>query len=257
MINIRLFFVLLLASLPAQAMDHRGQIGVGASLGLGFAAPWAQNEFEKRVGAGPAGAFWARYVPGTPEVGFEVSYNYFQLSKMDLKTHSVIGTFFSRQNPWGNFHPFYGFGVGWQTSKNFYTTGNWETPIFRLVAGIEFEMNERTDIGFYLNHYTIFKNKAMTAATAAAGTDEANAHVLAPSLTFTYYFGTPDPLPVAPSPIPTPAPTPVAAPAPAVKPAPSAFDGLKADSNATAAKPKAQAKKPAKKKPAPKKKRNR
>ncbi len=232
--------VLLLVSVQANAMDHRGQWGVGAALGGALAAPWSQSNFENRVGAGPSGSAWARYVPGTPEVGFEVSYNYFQLSKMELKTHAVILTFFSRQNPWGSFHPFYAFGVGWQKSSNFYTTGDWETPIFNLTAGIEFELNERSDIGFYFNHYTIFKNKAMDAVAVAAGTDEANAHVLAPSITYTYYFGTPEPLPPAASPVPVPVPA-AAPPAAVNKPAPTPFDGLRTQP-------------PAKKKPAPKKK---
>jgi|GEM_PF-5456785 len=245
--------VLLLVSVPAQAMDHRSQWGVGASLGGAFAAPWSQNEFETRVGSGPSGSVWARYVPGTPEVGFEISYNYFQLSKMEMKTNAIIGSFFSRQNPWGSFHPFYAFGVGWQSTKNFYTTGDWETPIFKITAGIEFEINERSDVGFYFNHYTIFKNKAMDAAAAAAGTAEANAHVLVPSVTYTYYFGTPAPMPVVAAPVPTPAPMAAPAPvvAPAAKPAPTPFDGLSAEQ--PPAKQKAPAK-AVKKKPAPKKK---
>lgn len=242
MTKILVSLVLLLASVPAQAMDHRGQLGVGASLGGALANPWSQKEFEDRVGAGPAGSLWARYVPGTPEVGVELSYNYFQLSKMEMKTNAFIVSFFSRQNPWGSFHPFYAFGVGWQKTKNFFATGDWETPIYKLTAGIEFEINERSDVGVYLNNYTIFKNAPT----------EANAHVLAPSVTYTYYFGTPAPLPPVASP--TPSPTPAVVPAPAAAPsvnkaAPTPFDGLKAE---TPAKPKA-----AKKKPAPKKKKNR
>jgi len=241
MIKILLCFALLLASVQAEAMDHRSQWGVGAALGGALAAPWSQREFENVVGSGPAGSAWARYVPGTPEVGVEISYNYFQLSKMEMKTHAIVMSFFSRQNPWGNFHPFYAFGVGYQSTKNFFTTGDWETPIFKLTAGIEFEMNDRLDIGFYFNHYTIFKNKLA----------EVNAHVLTPVATVTYYFGTPAPLPPAVSPTPAPVP---AAPAVSKPTGPSAdFENLKPQ--VSPAKPKA-AKKPSKKPPV-KRKRNR
>lgn len=233
-------------------MDHRGQWGIGAALGGALAAPWAQRPFSNSVGAGPSGSAWARYVPGTPEIGVEISYNYFQLSKMQMKTHAAIMSFFSRQNPWGSFHPFYAFGVGYQSTTGFYTTGDWETPIIKFTAGIEFELSERTDFGIYLNHYTIFKNK----------TAEADAHVLAPALSLTYYFGEPEPLPPAASPAVTPAPAPSATAAPVAKPKaePTPFDDL---DPAPAKKPapkqiKRPAPKPAKKavkKPAPKKRR--
>lgn len=237
--------LLLLASTPGNAMDHREQWGVGGSLGGAFAAPWAQHEFEYRVGAGPTGSAWVRYVPGTPEIGFELSYNYFQLSKMDLKTHAAVVSFFSRQNPWGSFHPFYSFGVGYQSSQNFYRTGDWETPIFKIQAGIEFEMNERLDLGFYFNHYTIFQNKKPTGTID----DEVPAHVLAPSVSITYYFGSPAPMPTAP------APTPVASPVPPPPaPAAPALQAPPARSKTTQPSRKAA---PAKKKPVPKKKRRR
>lgn len=246
MIKFLVSVICVLSAVQAQAMDHRQQIGVGGTLGGGFAAPWAQKEFETRVGAGPAGSVFARYVPGTPEVGVELSYNYFQLSKMELKTNAFIMSFFSRQNPWGSFHPYYALGVGYQFSKNFYRTGDWESPIFKLQAGVEFELNERTDIGFVFNHYTIFQNKKATGTID----DEVPAHVLAPSVTLTYYFGTPAPMPVTPSP--APVPTPAAAPAPAPAPAPAVVEE---PSKPSPTRPtKATKSTPAKKKPAPKKK---
>jgi hypothetical protein len=214
------FLFLVAFTLPnqAKAMDHRSQWGVGGALGGAFPAPWAQREFEDRVGAGPATSAWLRYITGTPEIGVEFSHNYFQLSEMKLQTHAFVMSFISRQNPWGWFHPFYGFGVGYQFSTNWYPsptkrTDDWEHPVFKLTAGIEFELSERLDVGFYFNHFTIFKNEP----------SEATAHVITPVATINYYFGTPAPIPPAAAPAPVPVPTASpAAPAPTVaKPAPA------------------------------------
>ncbi|MGZ3651228.1 MAG: hypothetical protein ACXWSC_08630 [Bdellovibrionota bacterium] len=184
----------------AHAMDHRSQVGVGGALGGTFAAPWASDTFRNAVSASvPAASAWIRYIPGTPEVGTELSYNYFGLGTMSLHTHTLIVSFISRQTPWGNFHPFYAFGFGYAKSYNKFATGDagtWDDPVFKLTAGIEFEMNDRTDIGFQLNHYSIFKDSA----------NQQNIHVLTPVLTVNYYFGTPAPLPPANAPAPTPTP---------------------------------------------------
>ncbi|MFX7870405.1 hypothetical protein ABTK02_20280, partial [Acinetobacter baumannii] len=90
--------------------------------------------------------------------------------------HAGVVSFISRQNPWGNFHPFYAIGVGFAHSLNKFAVGDagvWDDPIFKLTAGIDFELNARTDIGFQLNHYSIFKDAA----------NQQNIHVITPVFT--------------------------------------------------------------------------
>ncbi|HEY8278117.1 MAG TPA: hypothetical protein VIH99_00750 [Bdellovibrionota bacterium] len=240
------FLVLLIVSLPAQAMDHRSQFGVGGALGGTIPAPWASNAFRNSVSAGaPAVSAYARYIPGTPEVGLELSYNHFSLGKQNIRSNTAVFSFISRQNPWGNFHPFYGFGVGYSRSDNWFTSLTWEAPVYKLIVGIEFEINDHMDFGFHLDHYSIFKNKAT----------EQNLHVITPMVNLTWYLGKPAPLPPAPAPAPAPtvAPAPpAAAPAVAEPEAPvispeKAFEKLK-PSTKGATKPKAPAKPKKKKK---------
>jgi hypothetical protein len=186
--------LLILFTPRAQAMDHRSQFGFGGALGGAFAAPWANETFRNAVSpAVPAMSAWFRYVPGTPEVGWEISYNYFGLGTMNLKVNTAVVSFFSRQNPWGSFHPFYAVGFGYAHSTNRFATGDagtWDDPVFKLTAGIDFELNPRTDLGFQLNHYSIFKDTA----------SQQNIHALTPVLTLTYYLGKPEKFPVVSAP---------------------------------------------------------
>ena len=119
---------------------------------------------------------------------------------MDFSAHTAILSFISRQNPWGNFHPLYGFGVGYANTTNKFAggkAGEWEDPIMKLTAGIEFEMNNRLDLGLRVDHYSIFRDT----------NSQRSMHILSPSLSINYYFGTPAPLPTAAPPAP-PAPAP-------------------------------------------------
>lgn len=228
MVKFLVIVSILFSSVQAFAMDHRSQYGVGGSLGGTFAAPWASDRFRDSVGPKfPAGGIWVRYIPGTPEIGLELSYDYFSLAKAGIRSHALIFSFISRQNPWGSFHPFYAFGMGYSKSFNWFTTGNWDAPIFKITAGIDFEMNDRTDIGFHIDHFSIFKNKAT----------EQNLHALSPKIVVNYYFGTPAPLPPA-DPVPAPVPVPTPAPAaPAVAPSTEAPAPAPAKQKKTSAKP--------------------
>lgn len=202
----------------AFAMDHRSQYGVGGALGGNFVAPWSHEDLRNKVSAQfPAASVWGRYIVGTPEIGLELSYNYIALGTMDFSAHTGVLSFISRQNPWGNFHPFYGLGVGYARTSNKFATGDlgvWDDPIFKLTAGIEFERNERFDIGLRIDHYTIFRDL----------NTQHTMNIITPMVTLNYYFGHPAPMPTAATPPPpTPeAPKPsVTAPAtPAVKEAP-------------------------------------
>lgn len=237
--------MLVVASTSAQAMDHRSQFGVGAGLGANFAAPWASQDFRSVVGPKlPAGGAWIRYIPGTPEVGLELGYNYIGLSKMDFHAHLAVLEFISRQNPWGSFHPFYGVGFGWAHTANKYATGDagqFDDVVAKLTAGIEFEMNDRTDVGLRIDHYSLFRDN----------NNQRNMHMLAPQVTLNYYFGTPAPLPPPEKPTPaastppptTPAVTPPSQPAKAPE-----TSAAKPGKKSQAAKAKKKKKKPARKK---------
>jgi hypothetical protein len=251
------FFAVLLslslASVNAWSMDHRSQFGVGGALGANIPAPWGSTDFKNATSTKvPAASAWARYIFGTPEVSLELSYNYIALGTMNFSGNAGILSFVSRQNPWGSFHPFYGFGVGYVATTNKFPTtaatasaapadnGTWSDPIFKITAGIEFEMNDRMDVGLRIDHYTIFRDT----------NDQRAIHDLAPAVSINYYFGTPAPLPAAEGTKPAPAPTPAAtapAPAPAkTVEAPAPAPEKSASKNAVA--------KTAKKKPAKKKK---
>ncbi len=203
-------------SLNAHAMDHRSQYGVGGALGANFAAPWASQDFRNQVGPFfPAFSAWARYIPGTPEIGLELSYNYIGLSQMDFSAHTAILSFISRQDPWGSFHPLFGLGFGYAHTINKFASGNagiWDDPVVKITIGIEFEMRENIDIGLRVDHYSIFRDT----------NTQRDMQMLAPMFSFNYYFGTAAPMPAANT---TPAPTPVVAPAtpaaPEVQPTPA------------------------------------
>ncbi len=215
MLKVLVLISCLLSSVSSFAMDHREQFGVGGGMGGTFPAPWASPRFLDKSGPKfPAGGLWVRYIPGTPEIGLEISYHYFALSKQNIQSYSTIFSFISRQNPWGSFHPFYAFGVGYGRAYNWYTTGNWDAPVIKITAGIEFEMSDRLDVGLHIDHFSIFKNLPT----------EPNLHVLSPKLVLNYYFGSPAPMPQekpVPSPVAAPAPA-AAAPAPTTSTAPEA-----------------------------------
>lgn len=252
MLRFGILVVAVLMATSAQAMDHRSQYGVGGGLGANFAAPWGDPVFRAAVGPKvPAGSAWARWIAGTPEVGVEVSYNYIALSKMNFSANTAIVSFVSRQNPWGSFHPLYGVGFGYARTSNKFATGDagvWDDPIVKLTAGIEFELDEHTDVGLRIDHYSIFRDLNTQYAM----------HMLAPLLTINHYFGTPAPMPVekpeaaapAAAPALTPAPA-VAPPTPAVKEAPAATQRAQKPSKKSSQAAKKTKKKPAKKKKKP------
>jgi hypothetical protein len=197
----------------ANAMDHRSQYGVGGALGMNLVSPFGAKPFRDQVSSQfPAASVWGRYIPGTPEIGLELSYNYIALGTMNFSANTVILQFISRQNPWGNFHPFYGAGFGYARTSNKFATGDagkFDDPITKLTAGIEFEMSDRLDLGLRIDHYSIFRDL----------NTQYTIHILAPMATVNYYFGTP----ALPPPPPKPEAAPVAAPsAPTITPTPAA-----------------------------------
>lgn len=197
----------------ALAADHRQQFGVGAGLGVSLAAPYATSEFRDAVTTKlPKGGLWARWVPGSPEIGLELAYDYLALGKRDLTTHAVTLSFISRMKPDWIVHPFVSLGFGWSKSSNYFRSGDLTSAIAKVRLGADYDLNERTDLSFYLDNFSIFKNQA----------NEPNAHILAPQIALTYYFGesasvvADAPASAAPATIPPTPPAVATTPSPAV-----------------------------------------
>jgi outer membrane protein OmpA-like peptidoglycan-associated protein len=180
----------LLFALPANAQDRNGQISVGAGLGPVLEAPWATSEFRSAVGPGPRITFFGRYHHESNYSGFELALDYFRLSHRALSSRSLTLHYFWRFRPEAKIHPVMALGFGFAKARNFFVSGNFDTALFGLRAGVEYELDKNTDLAFHLDHFSIFKNEPT----------EPNLHVLSPSIKIIRYFGEP------PAPVPVPAP---------------------------------------------------
>lgn len=176
-----LALVLALTTLEANATDRAGQFSVGGTAGLATKAPWADTTFRNTVGWGPKVGLHVRKHLEDGSSGLEFSMDYFTLSKQKLKSRSFMLTYFWRFSPERRLHPVIGAGVGLTKPRNFYTPNTKDQPIFRLRAGLEWEWKKNIDLMFHLDQLTIFKENPR----------DPNAHVLIPSVGFSYYFGAP------------------------------------------------------------------
>ena len=176
----------LLFTLPALAQDRNGQVSVGAGLGPVIEAPWGSSEFRSAVGPGPRLTLFGRYHHESNYSGFELAVDYFRLSQRALSSRSLTLHYFWRFYPEAKIHPVMALGFGFSKAKNFFDSGNFDTALFGLRAGVEYELNKDTDLAFHLDHFSIFKNQPT----------EPNLHVLSPSIKIIRYFGEP-PAPVA------------------------------------------------------------
>jgi outer membrane protein OmpA-like peptidoglycan-associated protein len=176
-------FVLLFSILTvdAHATSRAGQFSVGANAGIATKAPWADNSFRSTVGWGPKFGMYGRYHTEDGSSGLELGLDYFSLSRQSLRSRSLMLTYFWRFMPDSRFHPVIGIGAGITKPKNFYQSKSMDQPIFRLRAGLEWEWKKNIDLVFHLDQLSIFKNQAA----------EPNAHVLIPTIGFSYYFGEP------------------------------------------------------------------
>lgn len=171
----------LFAFSPAHAYIRTGQFSVGGSAGLAMEAPWARPAFKDAVGAGPKASLFGRYHHDSALTGFELALDYFSLSTKDIKSKSATINLFWRLLPFMRFHPIFSIGTGIAKTTNYFTATDGERPIFRLRAGLEWELNRHMDVAFHLDHYSVFKE---------TDTDP-NMHVLAPSVGIIVYFGEP------------------------------------------------------------------
>ncbi len=178
---LKIIALLALFALDANATNRAGQYSVGATGGIATKAPWADTTFRNTVGWGPKMGVLARNYLEDGNSGLEFSMDYFTLTRQKLKSRSFMFTYFWRFDPERRFHPVIGAGVGLAKVKNFYTPNTKDQPIFRLRLGFEWEWKKNLDLLFHLDQLTIFKDRP----------SDPNAHVLIPTIGFSYYFGEP------------------------------------------------------------------
>lgn len=174
-------FLLVITS--AEARDRNGQGAIGAGAGLAMEAPWASDAFSSAVGPGPKLSFLGRYHHASSYTGFELTLDYFQMSKTSLASRSLSLSFFTRFLPEGKIHPMFSVGTGISRVQSFFRSGDSDEPFIRLRAGAEIEMTEEFDLALHLDHFTIMKDVSR----------DPNLNVLAPSVSLIYYFGSPPP----------------------------------------------------------------
>jgi outer membrane protein OmpA-like peptidoglycan-associated protein len=176
-------FVLLfsLLTVDAYATSRAGQFSVGANGGIAFKAPWSDTTFRTTAGWGPKAGIYGRYHTEDGSSGLELGLDYFTLTRQKMISRSLMLTYFWRFLPDNRLHPVIGIGAGITKPRNFYQSNTMDQPIFRVRAGIEWEWKKNIDLVFHLDHLSIFKNRAT----------EPNAHVLIPTVGFSYYFGEP------------------------------------------------------------------
>lgn len=178
-------FVFLLACLVAanaQAGDRNGQASLGAGLGTVLVAPWASNRMEDAASLGPKFGAWVRFHHDSPNSGFEISYDHLNFSDSNLTGNLFGAGFFWRYLENERFHPLWTFGLGAAKLNSFFGTDK-TSAFIKLRAGVDVEMKPQLDVGFYLDHYSVFKD----------GDTEENLHALAPTVTLIYYFDKPNP----------------------------------------------------------------
>jgi len=170
---------LLFVATTAEATDRNGQFSVGGNLGFVMEAPWASDGFKDRTKPGlPKTTVLLRYHHDNSYTGGEVSLDYFALGGNDLNSTSALISFFWRFMPNKKLHPILSAGTGYSKNENFFSEGDFSKNMFRLRAGVEYEMTPKMDLTFHLDHYFASHNKFSDISLA----------VLAPSVGVLFYF---------------------------------------------------------------------
>jgi OOP family OmpA-OmpF porin len=181
----KLFFLLLALGCVdiAEARDRNGQVSIGAGAGPAIEAPWATREFRQAVGIGPRATLFGRYHYQSNYAGLEFSLDYFKMSQRTFWSRSGSVLLFWRFQPEARVHPVTAFGVGFAQAHGYFDSGDMDTALFTLRAGLEYELDADSDLAFHLDHLTIFKNQPT----------EPNTHVIAPTVKYIRYFGSAPP----------------------------------------------------------------
>lgn len=199
----------LLLSVSAFAQNHHGQTTIGGVLGPVMEGPWNTEPAKKALGIGGRLGAFARFNHDDPNAGFEVAVDAIELFRSPTGMKVFTLNFFRRYFVNSRFQPMWSAGVGASANHDWFGAGGQSTPAFRLRGGIEMALDPRTDVGFYLDHFTIFKSRS----------GEPDLQILAPAITFMYSFGD---IKTADAPV-------AAASAPVVSPAPQKMANIDSD----------------------------
>ncbi|MGE3263187.1 MAG: hypothetical protein AB7K68_15510 [Bacteriovoracia bacterium] len=179
-----LFSVLLIYSFlgSAFAAERSHEFSVGAGLGALPAAPWSNKKFSDTVSFfGLRGGMWARFHMPQPEGSFELSADRLDFAKSKLVANTVIASIFWRMLPARVYHPIFAFGAGLAMTENYFTSGSRDLSVYRIRLGLEYEVHPQINVGGYLDHFSIFRNKGI----------EPDVHTLSPTIAVIYYFQPP------------------------------------------------------------------
>ena len=169
-----------LSTAYAQERDH--EVSVGAGIGALPAAPWANKTFSDTVSFfGVRGGVWARYHMPFPEGSLEISEDYLDFAKSSLSANTAIASIFWRFLPASTLHPIFAFGGGIAFVKNYFNSDTRQLSVYRIRAGLEYEVKPQLDLAAYLDHFSIFRNKPT----------QPDVHALSPTVAVIYYFQAP------------------------------------------------------------------
>ena len=163
----------------AFARDHNGQFSVGAGAGPVLEAPWARDNFKDAVSPGPRATLFARSHYESSEAGWELSLDHLDFGSSSLTSTSVIVSYFYRWNVNSKLHPIFSFGIGHAWNRNYFSQGDYDTAIFKVRAGVEYELSPDWDVALHLDHFSVFKDLPA----------DPNMHGLAPTISIIRYFG--------------------------------------------------------------------
>lgn len=169
----------LLFTQTALAQNHHGQVSVGGMIAPVFAEPWSTVPAKNAVGTGAHLGTFLRFNYDDPNAGIELSANAIELLKSPMGMQVLTLNFFRRYFVEKKFQPIWSIGLGFSHNHDFFTAGTVDTSAIKLRAGVEMAWKKNIDLGFYLDHFTIFKTRPA----------EPTLQLLAPSLVFIYSFG--------------------------------------------------------------------
>jgi hypothetical protein len=181
------FFFLILAacaffSVNASATERDHEFSVGAMLGLAPAAPWSPEAFKNSVGTfNPRAGIFGRFHFMFPDASVEAAYDRFGFQDSNLGIDAFTIGLQWRWLPETNLHPILMFGGGIAQTQQYFGVGGKDLAIYKVRLGIEVECRHQFDVGFYLDHFSVFKSSPA----------QPNIHVLVPTVAAIYYFDVP------------------------------------------------------------------
>lgn len=173
------FLALVAVSPAASARDHNGQFSVGVGVGPVIEAPWAQDAFKDAVSPGPRGTLFARSHYQNSYAGWELSLDRLDFGSSSLNSTAAIVSYFYRWDVNAKLHPIFSFGIGHAWNRSYFSQGDYDSAIFKLRAGVEYELSPDWDLALHLDHFTVFKDLPA----------DPNLHGLTPTISIIRYFG--------------------------------------------------------------------